>query len=1039
MKETPTKEEHTARSITWTIAVTSLLLTTLPLPAPSQIASRLVEHVSDGFTGLCLLQDERGFIWCGTNRGLFCYDGYTVEYLHHDESDRATLSDDQVNALALGDDGQIWVGTPAGLDRFNPVTRTFRRFPLPRSGPEGNIQVYVTSLVVDSGGVLWVGTQEQGLFEVTITQRAGRDTLIGRQHRHRGDDPGSLSHDHVHSLWSDSRTRGGFVLVGTSSGLNRLQKATGVCERYFHDPSDRGSIPHDEVWAIVGGDSGDVWMGTGAGVCRFRRGDGGRARFERLPVAFEAHVFTLVCDHEGYLWVGTHESTIVRYHIQTGRSYRQSLEQAFAGRRYSNAIYSSLCDREGAVWFAVHYGLERYDPAHKPFQFVPLSPPPDRWLLETTGFCEDAGGDLWIATDTRGVFRCRARTGDTVNYVHRVTDPRSLCWNEVNALVKDRRDAIWIGTMNGLDRYDPATDSFHHISFDASEARGPRSLPGRCVYNLLEDRQGSLWVATNGGLSKLDPSTMTFTHYLEHGEMAQLGFYIGALVQPESWRDGSLLLGSKGLYRFDPSSGTMTLYRHGDGPPESHIDQMIFCLAEDRQGNIWASTYSGVYLLKADGSFRHLTAPGQLPSDLACQIVEDQEGRVWLSTAGSGVARYDTLTSAFRGLEVREGFLRNSFNIRGSFRSRDGTIYVGAANGFLSFHPSRIRDNPLVPPVRITGMQVFDRPIIVERPFEEAPELVLAHTEKMVTFNFVGLCYSDPGKTRYAYMLEGLSQEWLQCGTQRTATFTNLDPGSYVFRVKASNSDGVWNEEGASFRFVIDPPFYQTWYFRGLVAVLLGLMVYGAYRYRIAKILAMERLRLRIANDLHDDIGSDLSGLALESDLLARRLPEGDPARERLHSVGRTIRSAADNLRDVVWIVSPDQDKVQDLVERMREVASKMLTGIGYEFHCTPSDLSVPLDIEFKRHVLMMFKEILHNVVRHARASAVDVTFHLGEKRLRLCVQDDGVGFDPSGKHGGRGLRSLQARASAIGGKVSIESEAGKGTVVSLEADITRL
>jgi signal transduction histidine kinase len=204
-------------------------------------------------------------------------------------------------------------------------------------------------------------------------------------------------------------------------------------------------------------------------------------------------------------------------------------------------------------------------------------------------------------------------------------------------------------------------------------------------------------------------------------------------------------------------------------------------------------------------------------------------------------------------------------------------------------------------------------------------------------------------------------------------------------------------------------------------------------------VLALERLRLRIANDLHDDIGSYLSSLALESDLLARRFPEGDPGRERLRAVGRTIRAAADNLRDVVWIVSPDRDKVQDLIERMREVASNILSGLPYEFRATGSDQSVALDIEFKRHVLMMFKEILHNVVCHARASRVEMEFDLNNGHMRLCVRDNGVGFDPSGKHSGRGLRSLQARASTIGGTVTIESTSGKGTAVCVEADITRL
>lgn len=1032
-----------------TLTLTLTLLLTLISLTPTAVAraspplpestSRLVELVTDGFTALCLTQDKRGFLWCGTNRGLFCYDGYTVEFLRHDEGDTSTLSENQVNALAVDGEGNIWVGTSLGLDRLNPVTRRVQRVPLLPLANEESGQVFVTSLLIDSNRTVWVGTQEHGLLEMRHETSAGRETVVVRQHLHDPGNHSSLSHNHVHALWGPDRGNGGFLFVGTSCGLNLVRKGTGVCTRYFHSPADSTSILHDEIWAIVAGDSVEVWIGTGAGVCKLRYGNGDALQCERLPLTIESPVFTLARDQEGDLWLGTHESTIMRYHVESGRIQQQSLEREFYGRRYGNAVYSSLCDTHGAVWFGLHYGLARYDPMRKPFDFVPLSPPPDRWLLETTAFCEDGEGDLWVATSARGLFRYGIGNGDTVNYWHRESDPKSLCWNEVNALLKDRSGAIWIGTANGLDRYERTTDSFRHFTVHDSKERGRQASAGHCVYALLEDRNGSIWVATNSGLSNIDPSTMKATQCLHDGEMMELGFFVGAMVQPKWWGDGSLLLGSRGLYRFYPSNGRLEPYRHVHDVPASHVDHMISGLTTDRTGNVWVSTYSGLHFLGIDGSFRHFSSPGELPSNLICQSVEDQEGIIWISTAGSGVVRFDPETNACRTFEMEEGFLKNTFCNRGAYRSASGAIFLGAPNGFLKFDPPRILDNPLVPEVRITGMRVFDRPITNDLPYEKCGDLVFSHTANMVSFEFVGLMYTDARETQYAYMLEGLSQDWLHCGTQRTATFTNLDPGTYVFRVKAANADGVWNTEGASVRIVIDPPFWQTWWCRGLVLILVGLAFYGGFRYRVEKIVAVERLRLRIANDLHDDIGSDLSSLALESDLLARRLPDGDPGQERLRAVGRTMRIAADNLRDVVWIVSPDQDRIQDLVERMREVAAKMLTGIQYEFRCAGSLLSGPLEIEFKRHVLMIFKETLHNVVRHAHASRVDVEFELNPGHMRMEVRDDGIGFDPSGKQSGRGLRSLQARASAIGGKLAVESTPGKGTTVALEADITRL
>ena len=346
-------------------------------------------------------------------------------------------------------------------------------------------------------------------------------------------------------------------------------------------------------------------------------------------------------------------------------------------------------------------------------------------------------------------------------------------------------------------------------------------------------------------------------------------------------------------------------------------------------------------------------------------------------------------------------------------------------------------DNHTPPPIAITDIHVPG--ISTTSSAGDASGISLDFGHNTFSVEFAALDYTDPSRNQFMSMLEGADRDWVAMGTTRRVQFANLGPGSYVLRIRGSNSDGVWNEAGLSLPILIEPPFWQRWWFRGIVVLLAGALAYGTYRYRLAKVLSVERLRFRIANDLHDDIGSDLSSLALESDLLARRLPQDDPARERFRSLGQAIRNAADNLRDVVWIVGPDQDSVPDLIERMREIAAKTLKGIDHEVRVTGAIASASLGMEFKRHVLMILKEALHNAVRHGAPSRVDVAFELNGTNIRLCVRDDGVGFDTSIHHTGRGLRSLRARTSAIGGTMTIESTPGQGTAVCLEADITRL
>jgi ligand-binding sensor domain-containing protein len=1000
---------------------------------------RLVEHVTDGFTGLALAQDRGGFLWCGTNRGLFRYDGYAVEYLHSQESDPATLSSDQVNALALDAGGHLWVGTLTGLDRVDPLRRIVRRFALPGPHGEEARDVHVTSLCVDAEGVIWIGTQERGVLEARCSASGGRDTLLVREYRAQPNTIRSLSHNHVHDLWAGTRDGGVHLYVATSSGLSVLHTPSGTWEQFHHDPLVTTSLPHDEIWEIFEDRSGGIWLGTGSGVCRIVVDNEGNMSFARCLPAVRGPVFAIAEDLEGFLWCGTHGSEVIRYHPRTGSIRQQFLEREFNGRRYGNPVYAALCDAQGSVWFAVHYGLERFDPHRNPFMFTLLSPPPDRWVMEVTAFCQDRSGDLWVGTSARGLFRFSAGGGDTSNYTHRETKKGTLCSDEINAILEDRAGDLWIGTTVGLDRFDRTRNSFEHFSAPRSGEAGVSHVAGGCVYALLEGRDGGLWVATNGGLSRRDPHTGTFFHYLHRGEIHRMGSLVSAMLEPRTWSDGSLLLGAKGLYRFSPFTGVLRRYQHVPEPSGQLIDQIIHGIAEDQKGNLWVGTFSGVHVLGPDGSVRHFTAPGDLPTNLVCQIVEGPGNDLWLSTANAGLLRYVTARDTFRTYETNEGFLKNVYCFRGSYRARDGTLLFGSLNGFLSFRPEEVRDDQRVPVLHITDVQLFGQSIPHERLTEDTAGLVLSYAENMLTFGFVGLSYSAPEKLRYAYTLDGLVEPWLDCGTRRSATFTNLDPGRYVFRVRASNSDGVWNHDGASFAFVIKPPFWETWWFRGALVLLLGLLVYGAHQYRMGKIFALERLRLRIANDLHDDIGSDLSGIALESDLLAKRIPESDPARERFRAVGSAIRSAADNLRDVVWIVSPDQDRLNDLVTRLRESAEKLLSGIPHTFTTGESVTTGSLDMEFRRHILLMFKEILHNIVRHAGASRVEIRFELQKGHMRLCVWDNGRGFDTSVRHGGRGLRSLQARASSIGGTLTLVSNPGAGTEICLQADITRL
>jgi signal transduction histidine kinase len=291
-----------------------------------------------------------------------------------------------------------------------------------------------------------------------------------------------------------------------------------------------------------------------------------------------------------------------------------------------------------------------------------------------------------------------------------------------------------------------------------------------------------------------------------------------------------------------------------------------------------------------------------------------------------------------------------------------------------------------------------------------------------------------PAKNRYAYKLEGLDKDWVFPGNRRFASYTNIDPGKYVFKVKGSNNDGLWNEAGIYVPITITPPYWETWWFRLLVGTVLISLAATGYNYRVSKLLELERLRVRIASDLHDDIGSSLSGIALVTDSIQKQTPLGDTQKKQLADVSIAARHTADALRDIVWLVKPEHEKLDDIVLRMKDSTAKLLVGIDYAFHCDGENLSNVLDMEFRRHLLLIYKEILNNIAKHSRAGEVEIRIDQSEKRFRLSVTDNGVGFDETTVRRGSGLDNMRKRAVEIGGTVRVSSKPGEGTTIEIEA-----
>ncbi|MCD4748166.1 MAG: ATP-binding protein, partial [Thermoanaerobaculales bacterium] len=631
----------------------------------------------------------------------------------------------------------------------------------------------------------------------------------------------------------------------------------------------------------------------------------------------------------------------------------------------------------------------------------------------------------------------------------------------------------------GLNHLDP---SLHHARRYCADPSDPDRCAPDVIWDLHLDGAGVLWIA-GAGLWRLDTTSGRIERHCRTGGLPEegLSFIVEAPV-------GTLWLAGcdRRLYRYAVESRTLDGFDVSGEPSVEWVDPRIdsllvrghdlwlasgdwlcrfdlatgdfervalefargaylgsqgtWALHAGRDGSLWLGTSNGLLTYRPDrGEFAAWTTHDGLPGSAVYSILEDDDGRLWLGT-NQGLSCFDLRLPAgrnFRNYTTADGIGNVEFNRHAAVETTDGRFIFGGMDGLTVFEPSRIRDNPVVPPVRITGIEVWNRdgtrgitPYGLER-------LVLSPHDSTFSFRFAALSFADPARNRYAYRLEGFEEGWVDAGARRTCQYTNISPGSYLFQVRGSNNDGLWNERGISLPVIIRPAFWQTWWFRTLSVVAAAAMALLAVGYRRARRREMQRLRLRIADDLHDDLSSDLSGIAVVTDMVQRKDSIDPTDRRDLVEVRDAALKMVDGVRDIVWYIDPEHDNLESLAFRMRHVAEVLLRGIRYRFDVSLPARSGTLSMAVRRSLLMVFKESLHNVVRHADAQNVQIELSSDGSRLRLRIADDGAGFDAEADpHEGHGLRSMQRRAAEIDARLDLDSEPAGGATVTMTLDM---
>jgi len=820
-------------------------------PAPQDQTNTIrFERISleDGLSQssvFAILQDQQGFMWFGTEDGLNKYDGYQFTVYKHDPDDPMTLSNNYVRTIYEDRSGELWLGTRSGLDRFDRTTGTFTHYQHDPQDPQSLSGMEVSSTCEDYTGMLWVGTVGGGLDQLD------RATNTFIHYRHDPDDPTTLSDNTVWTIYED---RSGELWIGTNGGLDRFDRTTGTFTHYQHDPSAPQSLSENEVRAIFEDRQGVLWIGTeGGGLDQLDRSSQTFIHYQHNPddphTLSDNRVWTILQDRAGRLWVGTQNGLdLLVLSEAEGLDRRQNRFVHYLhdpGDLHSLSCDSVrfICeDRSGVLWIGTFGGgLSKYNRTADNFTLYQHRPSLLNSLSDNMvwSIYEDRSGLLWIGTFGGGLNKLDRDSDTFTAYQHDPADPTSLSNNDVRAILEDHTGTLWVGTnYGGLNRFDSQTETFTHYLHDPHD---PGSLSDNDAFVTYEDRLGNLWIGTwNGGLNRLDRATGTFVHY-QHDPDDPFSLSDNCVRAIYEDRAGVLWVGTRGgINLWDGANGRFTHYQHDPDDPQSLSNGAVLSFCEDPTGAVWIATYGGGLnrFNRATQTFTHYTEKDGLPDDGVYAILADAAGFLWVST-NKGLSKFDPRTEIFRNYDVSDGLQSNEFNAGAYFQSANGEMFFGGIEGFNAFYPKQVKDNPHIPSIVITAFSKFNE--VVRTDLSANEHLQLSYKDNFISFEFAALDYTAPERNQYAYMMEGLDEDWVHAGTRRYASYTNLRGGDYVFRVKGSNNDGVWNEEGVAIYITVTPPVWETWWFRGIVFVVLAGSVIGGYRLRVKSIEARSR------------------------------------------------------------------------------------------------------------------------------------------------------------------------------------------------------
>jgi ligand-binding sensor domain-containing protein/serine phosphatase RsbU (regulator of sigma subunit) len=806
----------------------SLIIGFSPFFYPGAIYGQLlnVKHftIEDGMSQTsvqCLMQDQKGFLWIGTQDGLNKYDGYSFLRFKYDPSDTTTISNNYIHCIYEDNKNNIWVGTNSGLNKFDAEKQIFIRYLRDDADPNTIPEDEIYAIYQDKKGFIWLKTER-------FLSRLNPENGKFRHYEHFNDIFSFISVDAKFSIFEDHKNQ---LWVGTKDGLNYFDRQLEIFKHYSHDPNNKKSLSNNRVKVIFEDSEHNLWIGTKNGLNRFNWEDDNFTRFfnysQKTNSISNNVINDIFEDSEGNLWIAT-DNGLSRFNRETNQFNVYSEFKFENNINLTTSITSIIEDKTGILWVGTLQGLLKIEKRKKKFNLYAKNKKGEPLFSNNyiASIFTDNDSIIWVGTWGTGLHIFNRKTNKVTRYF---TGNSSLKNDYVHKIFKSRNGVYWLGTQDGICFFNQENKTFS--GFEDKEIL--QMLNKNRIYDIVETDSANYWIATKYGLHNIKNDSLVKSYIATEKNANTISSNLVYDLLPDS-KNNLWIATDYGLNKLNLSTGNMIQYFKTKGQCNDCLSSNeILSLYEDTANHVlWLGTVTGLNKMDLKtGKFTVYTEKDGLPNNLIYAILADDDGNLWMST-NRGLSKFNPKDESFSNFGVSDGLQDSEFNIGACFKSSSKELFFGGIAGFNSFYPDSIQINTIVPNIAITSIELLANDQLQQITIGKNNYIRIPYKNNLITIEFAALDFTNPAKNSYAYKMEGIEEEWINLGNRRYATFSNLSPGEYTFRVKGANSDYVWNEEGATLEIEVLTPFWRTKLAFLFYFLLILLLIYWFFQYR---------------------------------------------------------------------------------------------------------------------------------------------------------------------------------------------------------------